>query len=124
MGRPLERTVILETNPLYTQLQPSNSIILSPWTGSKSDATSKELVALIPFLEALAIQGVKDVRTVIEHYKSKGEHIPTAYALAEAKLKEAAREKWESERQGREGKQAWASALFGSIGGGKVSFFF
>ena len=112
---------MLDTNPEHVQLQQSNSIVLTPWTGSLNDPTSRELVSLIPFLEALAIQNVKDVRTVIKHYQDGGKHIPTAYAEAEAKLKEAQRIKWEEGREAREGKKAWIKALFGSLGGGKVS---
>lgn len=119
MGRPLEKTVMLDTNPEHVQLQPGNSILLTPWTGSRNDATAKELVALIPFLEALAIKGAPDVRTVIKYYE--GKHIPTAYAEAEHRAKMVARDEWEAGRASREGKQAWLGALFGSLGGAKVS---
>lgn len=125
MGRPLSKTIILDTSSEHVQLQPSNAIVLTPWTGSKSDAVSRELVSLIPFLEALAIQQVADVRTVIEYYQKegKGNMIPSAYAEAERREKEKVREEWEKGREGRERKQGWKNALFGAIGGStKVGF--
>jgi mitochondrial import inner membrane translocase subunit TIM50 len=110
LGRPLERTIILDTNPEHFQLQPENAIQLAPWTG-KRDATAKELVSLIPFLEALAIRGVKDVRPVIKHYE--GRHIPTAYAEAEAAQKKALMDKWEKDRESTV--STWISAALGSF---------
>ncbi|ORY80675.1 HAD-like domain-containing protein [Leucosporidium creatinivorum] len=110
LGRPLERTIILDTNPEHFQLQPENAIQLAPWTG-KRDATTKELVSLIPFLEALAIRGVKDVRPVIKHYE--GRHIPTAYAEAEAAQKKALVDKWEKDRESTV--STWISAALGSL---------
>lgn len=117
MGRPLSKTIILDTSSEHVQLQPSNAILLTPWTGSKSDAVSRELISLIPFLEALAIQQVPDVRTVIGHYQGEGKHIPSAYAEAERREKDKVREEWEKGREAREGKQKWKNALFGAIGG-------
>ncbi|KAM0792701.1 hypothetical protein ACM66B_002481 [Microbotryomycetes sp. NB124-2] len=110
LGRPLERTIILDTEPSHYQLQPENGIALKPWLG-KRDESARELVALIPFLEALAIRGVKDVRTVIKHYE--GRHIPTAYAEAEAAQKKALVDKWEKDRQSTTSR--WISAALGSL---------
>lgn len=66
---------------------------------------------MIPFLEALAIKGVKDVRPVIRHYE--GKHIPTAYAEAEARQKKELVDKWEKERQSTV--STWISAALGSL---------
>lgn len=101
---------MLDTDPSHAQLQPANSIILQPWTGRR-DNSAKELVALIPFLEALAIKGVKDVRPVIKHYE--GRHIPTAYAEAEAAQKKALVDKWEKDRESTV--SSWISAALGSL---------
>jgi len=113
LGRPLERTIILDTNPDHTQLQPDNAIHLEPWHGTRGDATSKELVSLIPFLEALAIRGIKDVRTVIKYYD--GKHIPTAYAEAERKVKQDLLDKWERDKQASQGAVGWVKAALGSL---------
>ncbi|BGP13363.1 hypothetical protein JCM10213_005792 [Rhodosporidiobolus nylandii] len=112
LNRPLERTIILDTDASHFQLQPENGIALEPWKGTKSDATSKELVAMIPFLEALAVKGVKDVRPVIKHYE--GKHIPTAYYEAEMKAKKALQEQWEAERKDTSAK-GWMKSLFGGL---------
>ncbi|SCV72627.1 BQ2448_4164 [Microbotryum intermedium] len=114
LDRPLERTIILDTDPSYTQLQPSNAIHLTPWKGTLGDATSKELVALIPFLEALAVRRVQDVRPVIQHYQ--GKHIPTAYAQVEAKMKKELVEKWEKEKEAMgKGWGKWVREAFAGI---------
>lgn len=112
LGRPLERTIVLDTKPEHVQLQPENSILLKPWEGRR-DASAKELVALIPFLEALAIKRVKDVRPVIKHYE--GKNIPIAYAEAEAKQKQELVQKWEHEREVKSGVTGAVASLFGSI---------
>lgn len=113
MGRPLERTIILDTDASHFQLQPTNGILLTPWKGSKGDATSKELVSLIPFLEALAIKGVKDVRPVIKYYE--GKHIPSAYAEAEAKAKKELLDKWEKDKEAKSGVAGWIALALGSL---------
>jgi import inner membrane translocase subunit TIM50 len=43
-------------------------------------------VSLIPFLEQIAAIGIPDVRTAIKSYE--GKHIPTEFALREAKARE------------------------------------
>lgn len=123
LGRPLERTIILDTNPLHFQLQPSNGIHLTPWEGQRSGPIADELVATIPFLEALAIKRVPDVRPVIEYYN--GRHIPTAYAEAEAETKRRVVEEWEKSKARTSG---WVADLLSSALGSLVkvrsSFFF
>ncbi|GAA5901738.1 protein translocase subunit TIM50 [Sporobolomyces salmoneus] len=113
LNRPLERTIILDTDPSNFQLQPENGIALKPWLGTKGDdPTTKELIAMIPFLEALAVKGVKDVRPVIKYYE--GKHIPTAYYEAELRAKKELEEKWEKEKTDNSFK-GWISSLFGGL---------
>lgn len=112
LNRPLERTIILDTDPSHFQLQPENGILLKPWLGTKGDDTCKELIAMIPFLEALAVKGVKDVRPVIKYYE--GKHIPTAYYEAELRAKRELEEKWEKEKTDNSFK-GWISSLFGGL---------
>lgn len=112
LNRPLERTVILDIDPSRYQLQPDNGITLQPWHGSKGDASANELVAMIPFLEALAIKRVKDVRPVIKHYE--GKHIPTAYMEAEKRTKQEMIEKWEQQKKDSSVK-GWISSLFSGL---------
>ncbi|GAA5979404.1 hypothetical protein JCM10908_002911 [Rhodotorula pacifica] len=117
LNRPLERTVILDVDPDRFQLQPDNGIALKPWTGSKGDETANELVAMIPFLEALAIKRVKDVRPVIKHYE--GKHIPTAYMEAEQRTKKEMLDKWEQQRKDSSVK-GWISSLFSGLTQGTI----
>ncbi|GAA5961214.1 hypothetical protein JCM8115_005870 [Rhodotorula mucilaginosa] len=117
LNRPLERTVILDIDPDRFQLQPDNGIALKPWTGSKGDETANELVAMIPFLEALAIKRVKDVRPVIKHYE--GKHIPTAYMEAEQRTKQEMLDKWEQQRKDSSVK-GWISSLFSGLTQGTI----
>ncbi|KAH8592120.1 hypothetical protein B0O99DRAFT_717294 [Bisporella sp. PMI_857] len=79
LNRPLNRVIIMDTNPAHTSKQPENAIILPKWKGDKDD---KELVAMIPFLEFIATMDVKDVRTAIKSFE--GAHIPTEFARRDA----------------------------------------
>ncbi|KPV76931.1 uncharacterized protein RHOBADRAFT_42144 [Rhodotorula graminis WP1] len=117
LNRPIERTVMLDVDPERTQLQPDNSIVLKRWEGTRGDATANELVAMIPFLEALAIKGVKDVRPVIKHYE--GKHIPTAYAEAELKAKQELLDQWEAQKSDTSVK-GWIGSLFGGLTKGTI----
>lgn len=100
LGRPLSRVIVLETNPSHTQLQPENTILLEPWLGAESSpAVKKELVDLIPFLEAVSHKNVQDVRVLIQHYG--GKDIGRQYAEREAEVKREAKEKWEKEQKER-----------------------
>jgi import inner membrane translocase subunit TIM50 len=79
---------MIDTDPSHVKLQPENAIVLPKWKGEPGD---KGLVAMIPFLEYLAMMAATgqpvDVRKVIE--SMKGKDIPTEYARREAKLREA-----------------------------------
>lgn len=114
MGRPLEKIVMLDTRAEHVQLQKSNSILLTPWTASNTKEETNELISLIPFLEALVIKNVPDVRKVIMYYD--GAHIPTAYAKAEGAQKKALLEDWESKRASRQS-SAWISSIIQLLGG-------
>ena len=82
---------MIDTDPSHVQLQPENAIVLPKWKGEASD---KGLVAMIPFLEYLAMMAATgqpvDVRKVLE--SMKGKDIPVEYARREAKLREAKEE--------------------------------
>lgn len=67
---------------------------------------------MIPFLEALAVKGVKDVRPVIKYYE--GKHIPTAYYEAELRAKRELETKWETQKTDNSLK-GWVTSLFGGL---------
>ena len=95
LNRDLSKTIIVDTDPAHTQLQPENAVILPKWNGKPRDEHAPELVALIPFLEYIAGMNIDDVRKVIKSFE--GTNIPEEYAKREA----AAREQFLKEQGGR-----------------------
>ncbi|KAL1297550.1 hypothetical protein AAFC00_006119 [Neodothiora populina] len=87
LNRPLEKTIIIDTKAAHVKNQPENAIVLPKWTGSPKDEHTKDLVALIPFLEYVATMGTEDVRKVIESFK--GKDIPIEFARRESLAREA-----------------------------------
>ncbi|CUM64936.1 uncharacterized protein PRCAT00002554001 [Priceomyces carsonii] len=90
LNRDLSKTVLVDINEDAFALQPENAIELKPWDGSPDDT----LIRLIPFLEYLATQNIKDVRPIITSFKDKS-HIIEEYTEREAKL----RQKWREENK-------------------------
>ncbi|EOA86570.1 mitochondrial inner membrane protein required for protein import [Exserohilum turcicum] len=87
LNRDLSKVIIIDTDPSHVKLQPENAIVLPKWKGDPND---KGLIALIPFLEYLAMMSQTgtpvDVRTVLK--SMEGKDIPIEYARREAKLRE------------------------------------
>lgn len=94
LGRDLSKVIMLDTDPSHTQLQPENSIVLPRWSGNPKDVT---LASYLPFLEAIGINNVPDVRSLITAYKDKD--IPTAFAERQAEYKRKHIEEWEKKKQ-------------------------
>jgi import inner membrane translocase subunit TIM50 len=92
LNRPLSKTLIIDTKSDHVSAQPENAIILKPWIGDPKD---KELVNLIPFLEHIAAMGITDVRSALKSFE--GKHIPTEFALREAKAREEFQKQLEEE---------------------------
>ncbi|KAG5437613.1 hypothetical protein PCANB_000650 [Pneumocystis canis] len=103
MNRPLDKIIMLDTNPDSYSSQPDNAIYMEPWKGDPND---KELISLIPFLEYIASMEVSDVRPVIASYR--GKHIPTEWALREKMLKDNIKEEWEKHNKNN---SSWVSFL-------------
>lgn len=85
---------MLDTDPTHTQLQPENSIVLPRWSGNPKDVS---LASYLPFLEAIGINSVPDVRSLITAYKDKD--IPVAFAERQAEYKRKHIEEWEKKKQ-------------------------
>ncbi|KAF2848517.1 hypothetical protein T440DRAFT_428596 [Plenodomus tracheiphilus IPT5] len=87
LNRDLSKVIMIDTDPSHVKLQPENAIILPKWKGEPGD---KGLVAMIPFLEYLAMMSQTgtpiDVRQVLK--SMEGKDIPVEYARREAKLRE------------------------------------
>jgi mitochondrial import inner membrane translocase subunit TIM50 len=110
LNRDLSKTIIIDTDPAHVKLQPENAIVLPKWKGDPKD---KGLVALIPFLEYLAMMGNADVRNAIASFE--GKDIPTEFARREAK----AREEFNRELAARKANKPKASAgnfVLGALG--------
>ncbi|CAN6630832.1 mitochondrial import inner membrane translocase subunit Tim50p [Trichomonascus vanleenenianus] len=88
LNRDPSKVIMVECNPEAYSLQPDNAVHLDPWLGTAGD---KDLVRLIPFLEWIAAQNVKDVRPILKSFQ--GTHVPEEYARREA----IARKKFEEE---------------------------
>lgn len=88
LNRDLSKVIIIDTDKSHVKLQPENAIVLPKWKGEPGD---KGLVAMIPFLEYLAMMSQTgqpvDVRQVLK--SMEGKDIPAEYARREAKLREA-----------------------------------
>ncbi|KAF9913755.1 mitochondrial inner membrane protein required for protein import [Lobosporangium transversale] len=99
LNRDLSKVIIMDSNPDAYSLQPENSIAMKPWTGDPNDT---ELVAMIPFLETIALTEVEDVRGPLA--KFRGKNIPVEFAKWEEELKEQMRLQWEEEQKNKKGK--------------------
>ncbi|KAF9392115.1 mitochondrial inner membrane protein required for protein import [Podila verticillata] len=99
LNRDLSKVIIMDSNPDAYSLQPENSIAMKPWKGDPNDT---ELVAMIPFLETIALTEVEDVRAPLA--KFRGKNIPIEFAKWEEDLKEQMRLQWEEEQKNKKGK--------------------
>lgn len=103
MNRPMGKMIMIDPHKDCYSLQPENNIPLDPWNGTKDD----KLIALIPFLEYVATQPVKDVRPILASFDDK-KNIPTEFAWREHKL----REEWEKEQKTKS-ENSWLTKLLG-----------
>lgn len=87
MNRPLDKIIVIDTNPDHVSSHPENAILLSPWKGEVGpNSNAKELLSYMDFLEYLALIAVDDVRVALKSYE--GTHIPTEYARREQELRD------------------------------------
>ncbi|KAJ3482365.1 hypothetical protein NLI96_g7027 [Meripilus lineatus] len=108
LNRDLSKVIMLDTHPEHVSAQPENAVILPKWTGDPRD---RGLVAMIPFLESIAIYKPQDVRPILEAYS--GKDIPLEYAKKEAEAKKLHIEEWEQKRKGLSSGGFTLSGLFG-----------
>lgn len=92
LNRDLGKTIIVDADPDAYSLQPDNAVGLQPWNGEPND---QELVKLIPFLEWLASQPIKDVRPILKTFE--GTDVPEEYARREAHARKLFEENWKKE---------------------------
>jgi import inner membrane translocase subunit TIM50 len=110
LNRDLSKVIMLETNPDAWSANPENTVKLPPWKG---DASDKELVALIPFLEYIAAMRVADVRKIIRDFE--GKHIPTEFSRREEAIRKQLRQELGAKNGGRKAKgpPAWVLNMLG-----------
>jgi len=116
LNRDLSKTIIIDTDPAHVKLQPENAIVLPKWKGQAGD---KGLVALIPFLEYLAMMnqsGNFDVRQAIKSFE--GKDIPMDFARREARMREEFNKEIAADRAKRP-RHSLGGAVMGSLGLGK-----
>lgn len=90
LNRDLGKTILIDVSPDSWSLQPENAIPMKEWDGKPDDT----LIKLIPFLEYLATQPVKDVRPILNSFGDKTDVIGE-FAQRELKL----REQWKKDNQ-------------------------
>lgn len=90
LNRDLGKTIIVDVDEDSYSLQPENAIPVAKWDGKPDDY----LIQLIPFLEYLATQPVKDVRPILKSFNDKSNML-AEFQAREAKL----REKWRAENK-------------------------
>lgn len=87
LNRDMSKIVAIDISPDAVSMNPRNAIILNPWDGSPDDS----LVQMIPFLEYLASQPVKDIRPILDSFHEKS-NIAAEFAVREAQLRQRWRE--------------------------------
>uniref|UniRef100_A0A2I3MKE8 Mitochondrial import inner membrane translocase subunit TIM50 n=1 Tax=Papio anubis TaxID=9555 RepID=A0A2I3MKE8_PAPAN len=65
LNRDPPRVVVVDCKKEAFRLQPYNGVALQPWDGNPDD---RVLLDLSAFLKTIALNGVEDVRNVLEHY--------------------------------------------------------
>ncbi|THU98030.1 HAD-like protein [Dendrothele bispora CBS 962.96] len=93
LNRDLSKVILLDTNSSHVATHPENAVILPKWKGDPRD---RGLVAIIPFLESIAIYKPQDVRPILTAYQ--GKDIPTEYAKIEAEGKRKHVEEWQQNK--------------------------
>jgi len=111
LNRDLSKVVMIDTNPEHVSSHTENSIILPKWKGEAGD---RGLVALIPFLESIAIYKPQDVRPILNAYREKD--IPLEYAKKEAEAKQRHIEEWSASSKGLSDTGFTLSRMFASNG--------
>ncbi|CAK9435595.1 uncharacterized protein LODBEIA_P03220 [Lodderomyces beijingensis] len=83
LNRDLGKTVLIDVDEDSASLQPENAIIVEKWDGRPDDY----LIRMIPFLEYLATQPVKDVRPILNSFQDKS-NIVDEFTEREKKLRQ------------------------------------
>uniref|UniRef100_A0A8C5URG7 Mitochondrial import inner membrane translocase subunit TIM50 n=1 Tax=Microcebus murinus TaxID=30608 RepID=A0A8C5URG7_MICMU len=106
LNRDPARVVVVDCKKEAFRLQPYNGVALRPWDGNSDD---RVLLDLSAFLKTIALNGVEDVRTVLEHYALEDD------PLAAFKQRQSRLEQEEQQRLAELSKSSKQNFFFGSL---------
>uniref|UniRef100_A0A8C9AX72 Mitochondrial import inner membrane translocase subunit TIM50 n=1 Tax=Prolemur simus TaxID=1328070 RepID=A0A8C9AX72_PROSS len=106
LNRDPARVVVVDCKKEAFSLQPYNGVALRPWDGNSDD---RVLLDLSAFLKTIALNGVEDVRTVLEHYALEDD------PLAAFKQRQSRLEQEEQQRLAELSKSNKQNLFFGSL---------
>ncbi|KAF9783789.1 HAD-like protein [Thelephora terrestris] len=110
LNRDLSKVILLDTDPDHCTTHPDNSLVIPKWKGTPGD---RGLVAMIPFLESIAIYRPPDVRPILKAFH--GKDVPVEYAKQEAEAKKRHIEAWQQSGAKRLSESGFTlSSMFGS----------
>lgn len=92
LNRDLRKVIVLEVDPDAIKLQPENALVFPEWDGKPGD---QDLVRLIPLLEWIGAQPIKDVRPVLKSYQNSPDGVLNEYERRDR----INREKWAQKQQ-------------------------
>ncbi|KAA8494989.1 Mitochondrial import inner membrane translocase subunit TIM50 [Porphyridium purpureum] len=75
LNRDESRIVLVDSHAIHAKHQPGNLLLVSQW---KNDPKDRTLLELIPFLESMAQENVRDVRPVLTSY-AEVDNIPEEF---------------------------------------------
>jgi import inner membrane translocase subunit TIM50 len=107
LNRNLGKVILIDTEADSAFLQPDNAILMKPWKG---DAKDQDLARLIPFLEWVATQPVKDIRPILKSFH--GTNVPEEYARRESIARKKFEEDWYKQHKANGGNN-WAAKFLG-----------
>ncbi|XP_007180037.1 mitochondrial import inner membrane translocase subunit TIM50 isoform X1 [Balaenoptera acutorostrata] len=106
LNRDPARVVVVDCKKEAFRLQPYNGVALRPWNGNSDD---RVLLDLSAFLKTIALNGVEDVRTVLEHYALEEDPLE-AFKQRQSRL-----EQEEQQRLAELSKSSKQNLFFGSL---------
>lgn len=113
LNRDPARVVVVDCRREAFCLQPSNGLALPRWDGSSDD---RQLYDLAAFLKTIALSGVQDVRTVLEHYALEEDPL-AAFKRRRTQLEEEEQQRRAELAQGKKptglSLGSWAGRLWG-----------
>ncbi|CAO1615137.1 unnamed protein product [Parajaminaea phylloscopi] len=109
LNRDLSKVLVLDTKAESFSQYPENGIVVNKWDGNKQD---RELAELLPFLEAIPIYTIADVRSTVKAYA--GTHVPTEYNKRQLEIKQKEWADWQAKKASQGAGRGWLGGLVSS----------